>query len=547
VNIIAHTAEECNRIPTASNNKNTAPAESGFTPEDTSDGSQDTSGKRHSFSFKLAREIQKLKGDNAGNGCHEAIVIKYLSNRSSKARNDVGGKKWFYIKLKEIKNHYPYLSTSTIRNIVHTLKAIGYCEIANHNKYKYDRTFWYHVPARIRNACEEELRYFDAEIAAEVGVPAAVLIDNFQYWIRQCEEKGVECRVRMSPRILIDLLPFSESTIKRGLKTMIDKAYAIKLSETKPLFGKPNIKSGSKVISLGSNVIQDGSNVISVGSNVTDDTYCKPINNPLEICSKEKTASSSLKLLSSAEDDDYSSQVIIPHDADGQNRDVMEHDEDIPPASDILITPSTLDIPGSADNVKGTWPQIENYEKLRKINRFNNTIALALEAMPAGRTMLTITVHDICMNVLKQMDEETADRLYCICDADELVDALLPYHHAALDQCAIDPNGDLFDLFYFGSFETIVGAIIWTETPADLLRIMDQCIQAYIKEPAPPKKFARDVMWNTRKGATSVLLFSNLLSAIIRELHITDCPIEKFLGDIIREHEEQEDEEAMAA
>jgi len=78
VNIIAHTAEECNRIPTASNNKNTAPAESGFTPEDTSDGSQDTSGKRHSFSFKLAREIQKLKGDNAGNGCHEAIVIKYL-------------------------------------------------------------------------------------------------------------------------------------------------------------------------------------------------------------------------------------------------------------------------------------------------------------------------------------------------------------------------------------------------------------------------------------------------------------------------------------
>ena len=75
--ILAHITEDVTHNPTVNNNV-TAPAESGFTPEDTSDGSQDTSGKRHSFSFKLAREIQKLKGDNAGNGCHEAIVIKYL-------------------------------------------------------------------------------------------------------------------------------------------------------------------------------------------------------------------------------------------------------------------------------------------------------------------------------------------------------------------------------------------------------------------------------------------------------------------------------------
>jgi hypothetical protein len=373
VKSIANPAEDVTHNPSANNNVQT-PAASGLTPETTSDRNQDKSGKTHSFSCKLARDIQKLKkkltGRDADNGSHEAIVIKYLANRVGKSKNDVAGKKWFYIKIKDLKKHYPYLSASALLSIVHTLEDIGYCEIANHNKYKYDRTFWYHVPERIRNAAEEELRYFNSELAAEVGVPAAVFIDNFQYWLGQCIERGVEQRVRMSPRILVDLMPFSERTIKRGLKTMEDKNYASKLSETMPIYAKPIIKSGPNQISLGPNQIQVGPDQISVGPNQSNDTYYKPINNPLETSSKEKTPSSFVSSAFAENNDneqDYS-RGLIPAKADEQGTNEMGHELGSSGTNNV-IPPSTHNISRVAEDVKGVWPHVNSLEELHSINR----------------------------------------------------------------------------------------------------------------------------------------------------------------------------------
>jgi hypothetical protein len=84
-------------------------------------------------------------------------------------------------------------------------------------------------------------------------------------------------------------------------------------------------------------------------------------------------------------------------------------------------------------------------------------------------------------------------------------------------------------------------------TPVDLLKIMDLCMETYISQPKPTKAFKRDVQWNTRTGATSVYVFAKNLKAIVGELHINNCPIKHFLGDIHQEQQVQEEPVALAA
>ena len=81
-------------------------------------------------------------------------------------------------------------------------------------------------------------------------------------------------------------------------------------------------------------------------------------------------------------------------------------------------------------------------------------------------------------------------------------------------------------------------------SPADLLRAMDLCTDAFRNQPAP-KTFRKGVNWHTRMGGNDLWCFVMYLKAIVRDLGISK-PVEMFLGDI-EDVEEEESEELMAA
>ena len=603
---ISGTAEDVN--PTAPNNSDSA--ESDFTPESTSDRSQDKSGKIHSFSCKLAREIQKLKkkltGKEVNNGSHYATVVKYLANRVGNSKNDVGGKKWFYITIKDLKKQYPYFSESALLSIVHTLNDIGYCEIANHNKYKYDKTFWYHVPTHIRNAAEEEPRYFDSAIATKHGVPTAVLIDNFEYWLDQCEVRGLNSRLRMSPRILVELLPFSERTIKRGLDIMVEANYASKLSETKPLFGKPLIKSVPNqrlVVPKQILVVPDQRLVVP---NQSHDTYYKPINNLLEICSKGNLTVSDTNTLS--ETNQF--KGLIPESFAGVKRANIEinellvklqkdhqdklcilasnasyeflkaHEEFIYDWSDIEDTELLF------QNIKAVFPAFlkqQNIDKWKSViiksmltsgtletiigafifnspaNYYAHHIPSLLKHIQRSTQYIYSTVDDERERRMKQTLAERRVKYASPDENKEYDDCLTPIEKARVFRNALSSRNKIGWLCYDCDFRTDIISISKSGTlliqklfehnedavPGDLINIMDQCVEAYISEPEPPAAYVPGVRWHARKGATNVLLFARYLKAIVQDLGIGDGPIQTFLGDISQEQQEEHSPAAL--
>jgi len=278
-------AEDVQKNPTATryNSPATAPRltasiESGSRPGNTPDESGERTekaipGKLHSFSRKLARAIQAKKGKGAKHGAHEAILLKYLAHRVNESKNVVDGKKWCYITIDDLATRFPYLGHTTIYDLVLRLKKLGYIEVDNLNKHKYDRTFWYHVPEKVRDAGEEDLVYFDSMVAADVGVPAAVLWANFKYWIGQCEEHGVEKRVVMLPAKLSELLPFHRDTIKRALKDLVSEGWFQSVAGKQCWYGENITKNrGANPNKKGANPNDRGAYPNEKGANPNDDT-----------------------------------------------------------------------------------------------------------------------------------------------------------------------------------------------------------------------------------------------------------------------------------
>jgi hypothetical protein len=221
---LAQRIAERDATPTAQNekknNNQAAFAESVFIPENTVNGSRhdDASNKRHGFSKSVA-ELKNQKGEKLRDNA--AIILRYLCNTARKYGHVIERKKWARVNLNHISKQYPYMGRSTVDENVLRLQSFGCCEIENLNSEfhdpKYDRTRCYHIPKKWMNAAEEELRCFDAALAARIGVPAAVIYFNFNHWIGECERLKREKRVRLSPANLKDLLPYDKSTIKRAI------------------------------------------------------------------------------------------------------------------------------------------------------------------------------------------------------------------------------------------------------------------------------------------------------------------------------------------
>jgi len=399
---VSNSAEGCKLNPTASNYNSLSNTDAfiesasrpGNTPDagNTPDGSDKLKNKRHSFSRKLVKELQekkRLTNEKAKHGAHEAIVLKYLANRVGASKNIIDGKPWYYTTVRDLSTRFPYFRKSAIADIVQRLSELGYLEINNFNRHKYDRTFWYHVPQKIRNACEDDTIYFNSTAAREVGVMGAVLLGNFQYWIGQCEEKGIkDKRVLLQPAILEELLPFHKESIRRSIKDLIAGGFIRQVPTKMNWYTENNAEKDHAYLDKGHAYLDRVAANLDKGHAYLDnDTSCKSVSNSSETSSKENAP----RLFSFCSYDDKnrtnslvdSQQVANEGKDDGHNEPLVRHDE-ITPASpafidslmgheDILSTTvfstssgffssahassaSTGDISGSPSNVDGEAP-----------------------------------------------------------------------------------------------------------------------------------------------------------------------------------------------
>ena len=502
MNRITKDAEESNAIPTAKHKNNTA--FTGSVPdENISDRSgEEEMGKRHSFSKKLAAEIYAKKRKlnlKAKNAAHECIVLKYLAYKVRASKNEVGGKKWFYSTVEELAKVFPYLAKTTIYEIVLRLKKLGYLEISNFNKWHRDKTFWYHVPRTICDAAESDLIYFDSVVAAETSVPAAVLLGNFQYWMKQHEKSASPLEVHLSPSKLVELLPFSLSTIKLGLATLEQK-HIKKLSKKEPLYGLPEINGGLNPNNDGLNPNSSGSNPNSDGLNPNDITHCKPVSNPLKTSSKPKPTASVFEDPADGNKANDELTHLFHHDiapcADEQDGEEITYDNeaeqnslvdsspattqetgkprsfsffDAPascqnaedPSVAEVHFPSTADMADAVEHVGGKWPVVDSLEELHQINHDKAEAVEKLVSQAGSGETFRRTILNVCATTMGMLELSTVDELYDDPEGDEIIQKLLPHFHRFLDQTSLEPSTELSQIIYHAALECMVGAFLW--------------------------------------------------------------------------------------
>ena len=80
-------------------------------------------------------------------------------------------------------------------------------------------------------------------------------------------------------------------------------------------------------------------------------------------------------------------------------------------------------------------------------------------------------------------------------------------------------------------------------TPADLLPIVDGCMNEYSGRPAPPKNFRRGVHWHARMGHR-LHIFASYLETIIKQLGMQVASRDVYLSDA---NIQDEDGVALAA
>ena len=109
-------------------------------------------------------------------------------------------------------------------------------KIGNYNKWKQDKTRWFHVPKPTSDEVEKDTVCFVPDDACRHGIKAAVLLYNLRYWIKIKLKRSQDTDVvhEMSPAALSKVLPFPESTIKATLKKLVKNKAILKTSNTKP-------------------------------------------------------------------------------------------------------------------------------------------------------------------------------------------------------------------------------------------------------------------------------------------------------------------------
>lgn len=191
----------------------------------------------HSFSRSFAVEY----------GATASTLLKFLAYKVRRSKNRRDGKAWYFNSAKKIAEKLPYFSPSTISAQVKTLAEKGLLEIGTYNPWKQDRTQWYYVTDEVGEQVNDDLISFDANVAKEHGVLAAVLHYNLVHFIRLRVKRKVKAKAEvkapqqvMSPKLLARLLPFCESAIKKALKKLVDAGLIVKCDGSRATYTLPD-------------------------------------------------------------------------------------------------------------------------------------------------------------------------------------------------------------------------------------------------------------------------------------------------------------------
>ena len=182
-------------------------------------------GQFHSFSYVLAKKY----------GVNAALILSYIGFKIQHSQHDHDGKKWFYITIKDLAQHYPYLGCTAVFDALQRLtRKDGPLITGNYNKKKYDRTKWYAFKNNdLAQLLEKEPRYFRVEEAIFHGLAEAVLLSNLAYQITENRKKNPNYRCHpMSPAKLAEIQPFSRSAIQRALKNLVEDKVLLNRSTT---------------------------------------------------------------------------------------------------------------------------------------------------------------------------------------------------------------------------------------------------------------------------------------------------------------------------
>ncbi len=185
----------------------------------------------HSFSRSFARE----------HGVTGAIVLKHIAYKVRTSKNKRDEKLWHYNSAKKLAQKIPYLSASTISAVVRELQENNVLEIGNHNKRRADRTLWFHVTEEVCAEVEMDIIRFDSEVAKKHGILSAVLHFNLRHFLKnQRIQPGKSPSHVMSASKLSELLPFSESAIKKALARLVDAKVIIKCADARATYTFPD-------------------------------------------------------------------------------------------------------------------------------------------------------------------------------------------------------------------------------------------------------------------------------------------------------------------
>ncbi len=184
----------------------------------------------HSFSRTFARQ----------HGVTPAVLLKHLAFKVRTSKNRRLDKLWHFNSARKLQTKLPYFSSSTISATIKILESKKLLELGNFNKWPHDKTQWYHVPEELYGDVEEEPLKFDREVARIVGVLGAVLHFNLHYFIRgQVKKKLKAPKHMMSSKALTQILPFSESAIKKALNKLSDTGLIVKLQSPRSTYTLP--------------------------------------------------------------------------------------------------------------------------------------------------------------------------------------------------------------------------------------------------------------------------------------------------------------------
>jgi|GEM_PF-6085688 len=163
------------------------------------------------FPYQVARDLSDLA----------AVLLYDLQGRQENRAKPLlkDGRKWCFDAMRALAKQHRYASEPGIRAALIALERAGIVFIDKSGKYnekKYDRKWWYHVPAGSLAKARARLIRFHPEVATSLDVPKAVLLENFRH---QRHKAGAGDYLPLNPTEL--RIPYSAKTIGRHLEKLV--------------------------------------------------------------------------------------------------------------------------------------------------------------------------------------------------------------------------------------------------------------------------------------------------------------------------------------